>query len=357
MSRPGRGLGWLALLVPAGATAQTPQPATRLDGFVDFYYAFDFNRPLDRNRAFTTQPLRHNEFNVNLALLRARYTGERARANVTLATGTYVQANYAAEPQLLQHILEAWGGIALGSKTWLDAGVLPSHIGFESTVSASDWTVSRSLMADYSPFFETGARLTVQASTKLTAAVLVLNGWQNIHETNNAKSVGVQLTYQASPKLLLNYSNYIGNEAADAEGSTLPPRQLRYFQDTYAQITASDHVSVAGVFDFGTQERPSGGNAQWYGAALLGHVTLSPTWAAGLRAEYFHDPDQVVVSTGGANGFVTSGGSVNLDHSPSSNVLLRVEARLFGSDARVWPGHNGPGRRDGFLLSSLAITL
>src|SRR5690606_6742924 len=39
----------------------------RFGAFVDGYYAWDFNRPRALDRAYTTQPARHNEFNVNLA--------------------------------------------------------------------------------------------------------------------------------------------------------------------------------------------------------------------------------------------------------------------------------------------------
>jgi hypothetical protein len=42
---------------------------------------------------------------------------------------------------------------------WLDAGIMPSHIGFESAVSADCWTLTRSLLAENSPYYETGIKL------------------------------------------------------------------------------------------------------------------------------------------------------------------------------------------------------
>ena len=65
------------LLIPALVAAQSAPaapdttPKITFGGFVDGYDAFDFNRPATFDRSFTTQPARHNEFNVNLAYTRS----------------------------------------------------------------------------------------------------------------------------------------------------------------------------------------------------------------------------------------------------------------------------------------------
>src|ERR1700674_414267 len=48
-------------------------------GFVDSYYAYDFGRPVNFDRPFTTQAVRHNEFNANLVWLEAKVSGPRVR--------------------------------------------------------------------------------------------------------------------------------------------------------------------------------------------------------------------------------------------------------------------------------------
>jgi hypothetical protein len=53
-----------------GAFAQADSVArTTVSGFVDVYYAYAFSRPPSRERSYTTQPLRHHEFNLNLAMI------------------------------------------------------------------------------------------------------------------------------------------------------------------------------------------------------------------------------------------------------------------------------------------------
>jgi hypothetical protein len=77
-------------------------------GFAGTYYSFDLNKPSNNNRpAFLHSHNRHNEFNVNLAFAKASYNAERTRANVAIAVGTYMNANYTAEPGVLRNIYEA----------------------------------------------------------------------------------------------------------------------------------------------------------------------------------------------------------------------------------------------------------
>ncbi len=138
-------------------------PRLNISGFADVFYVYDFNQPQGTERqAFLFNHNRHNEFNLNLGLVKLDVDHSKYRANFALQTGTYANDNYAAEPGLLKNIFEANIGISLNNKNnlWLDAGVLPSHIGFESAISMDNMTLSRSLSAENSPYFLTGAKLT-----------------------------------------------------------------------------------------------------------------------------------------------------------------------------------------------------
>ena len=75
---------------------------------------------------------RESEFNLNLGLIRLKYKNSDVRANISLGAGTYMQANYSNEPIGAQNIFEANVGAKISKKhnLWVDAGVLPSHIGF-----------------------------------------------------------------------------------------------------------------------------------------------------------------------------------------------------------------------------------
>src|SRR5678815_3307619 len=77
----------------ANLQSQT-SPALSFSGFVEGYYSYDLNQPENNTRpGFLYSHNRHNEFNINLAFIRGSYNIERARANLAVAVGTYMNAN------------------------------------------------------------------------------------------------------------------------------------------------------------------------------------------------------------------------------------------------------------------------
>ncbi len=208
-------------------------------GFLEAYYSYDFDNPDNHKRPFFLFSYnKHNEVNLNLGYIKAAYTSERVRGNLALMAGTYANANLSAESGVLKNIFEANGGIKISKDKdlWLDAGIFGSHIGFESAIGPSSWTLTRTILAENSPYYESGAKVSYTTSEgKWFISGLILNGWQHIErpEGNNTPAFGTQLTYKPSDKFLFNYSTFIGNDKPD------DAKQWRYFHDFYAvaQIT------------------------------------------------------------------------------------------------------------------------
>jgi hypothetical protein len=304
-----------------------------INGFVDTYYAFDATRPPDGERLFTTQPIRHDEFNVNLAWLGVTIARPRTRARFAMQAGTSVQANYAAEPRngatsgpgVSQFIQEAVVGYRLRNALWLDAGIYSSYIGLESWTSADNLTYTRSLVADYSPYYLSGAKLTWQATPKLAAQLHVTNGWQNISENNRSKAIGVRLDYAVSPSLALSYANFLGNERG--EGSA---RATRMFNQVMAKGRRG-RTEWQAQLDAGTE-----GGEQWYGAVAAARRSVTSRLALVARAERYADPDEVIVSTALPNGFVGNGGSIGVDVTLDDGLRWRSEARVIRADAALY---------------------
>ncbi len=150
--------------------------------FVESYYSYDFARPATHEKApFLYNYNRHNEVTINLTLASIAFYDGTKRANFALMAGTYPQYNLAAEPELLRPVYEANAGVKLAKKKelWLDAGILPSHIGFESAISKDCWALTRSLVAENSPYYEAGVRTSYKtANQKWYVAILWLNGGQ-----------------------------------------------------------------------------------------------------------------------------------------------------------------------------------
>ena len=339
-------------------------PKITFGAFVDGYYAWDFNRPFNFDRAFTTQPARHAEFNINLAFVEAKLTAPRYRGRLAVQYGTSVQANYAGEPTIgrisgpsvSQYIQEATIGYALSPKLWVDGGIFYAHTGFEGWVSRDNLTYTRSLVGDFSPYYETGVKLTWQATPSLVAQLDVVNGWQIISNENQSPSAGVRFDYTVNPKVTVSYDNFIGNVAADSS-----PTQLRFYNDFILQVTPSEKWNFAAVFDIGTQSHTTdhGGTATWYGTTIIGKYHFTPRVAVVGRVERYADPDQAIIITGLSAPFKTNGASLGVDVAPVPALLWRTEIRGFFSSDRVWPTHDEGrfDRNDGVVVTSLALTL
>jgi hypothetical protein len=381
----------LALALPRGAGAQVTQPdtsvkATKSDtsakaaqpdtsikvtfgGFVDGYYAWDFDRPptIDRSFAggapFMTQPSRHNEFNVNLAYIDVKLGGPTVRGRLALQAGTSVQSNYAGEatigqisgPSLARLMQEAFGGVKLGDSLWVDGGIFFSHLGMEGWISRDNPTYTRSLVAEYSPYYQSGVRFIYTGLPQLTAQLDVVNGWQNISENNSGKGAGVRLDYTPATGATLSYYNFFSDEAGN---------RLRTFNGIGGKYAAG-RLILLGEADVGTQSKSAAdsGTATWWGFQATARVQVAPIVGISARVERYSDPDQVLVVTGSFEGLPNpalqaNGGSIGVDVAPQSRALWRTEVRGFRNQNAVFPDGTEPVRRkqDGFIVTSLAVT-
>jgi putative OmpL-like beta-barrel porin-2 len=337
--------------------------------FVDVYYAYDAGRPVSFDRVFTTQAARHNEFNLNLAYIAATLTEERVRGRLAVQAGTSVQVNYAAEPAigavsggtLSRHIQEATIGARLAPSLWVDGGIYFSYIGLEGWISRDNPTYTRSLVADYTPYYLSGVHFTWQPRSgtaadrgaprppPLTIQVHVMNGWQNISENNASKAIGVRVDWQVSPPVTLAYGSFFGNERPVGT-----PTKTRAFQQVMAKADVGGGVSLQGQADYGREA-----GRDWFGAVLVGRKALSTAVAVAVRVERYSDPDQIIVVTGTTAGLVTNGGSLGLDVAGRDGLLWRTEVRGLRARAPLFPSRGLPNasRDDLLIVTSLALTL
>ncbi|WP_303311621.1 porin [Hymenobacter sp. BT730] len=341
--------------VTAPSAANSVNPVT-IWGFADVYYGYDFPGRSQQRPAFLYSHNRANEFALNNGLIGLRYQDERARGAVTLHTGTYVGANYASEPEVLRHVYEGYVGFRPTQNTWLDLGIFNSHIGFESALSKDNWTLTRSLAAENSPYYEAGARFTYEASPKLTLTGLVLNGWQNLRDNNRGKALGTQLQWRPTEKLLLNSSTFFGNEQPQDSS-----RRRRYFHDFYVSYTATKKLSLTGIFDVGAQQAPGRRADVWHTAAVLARYQFTEKWVGAARAEYYQAAHGIIIQNirplGSENLFRVAGASLNLDYAHSSHVVARVEGRvLHGREQLFATDDAGMARTYGNITSSIAVS-
>jgi hypothetical protein len=331
-------------------------PSVSISGFMDVFYVYDFGRPNTALRqSFFYNHNRHNEFNLNLGYIKCNVIHSRYRASLGLQAGTYVNDNYTNEPGVLKNIQEANIGISLAKNNnlWLDVGIFPSHIGFESAVSIENWTLTRSVLAENSPYFLSGAKLTYQPSEHLTLVALVINGWQRIQrlQGNQLLSFGTQITYSPNNKFSFNWSTFIGTDDPDIQ------RRMRYFNNFYTQCNISKKIDFITGFDIGMQQKIRGSSAynMWFSPVLILRYTMNENWKSALRVEYYQDKAGVIVYSGTPNGFNTSGVSWNVDYFPESHIAFRLEGRWLGSKDNIFVYQDKIKTNNFFISSSVAL--
>ncbi|ANH80809.1 hypothetical protein A8C56_07300 [Niabella ginsenosidivorans] len=350
----------VALLSTRALWAQndsTAQHSLSISGYADVYYAYDFNKPANHIIApFLYNYNRHNTFNVNLAMIKASYNRERVRGNIALMAGTYTNDNMTNEKGALKNIYEADAGVKIvkNKNLWIDAGILPSHIGWESAIGKDGPTLTRSIAAENSPYFETGARLSYTTDNgKWYIAALALNGWQRIErpDGNNSIAFGHQVIFKPNASITINSSSFIGNDKPDSI------RQMRYFHDLYGQLQLSKHFALTLGLDAGAEQQFKNSDRYntWYSAVAIAAYTLN-NWNIALRGEYYQDPRGVIIPVATANGFKTWGYSLNVDRRITGNFLWRVEARAFNSKDKLFLQNNQPTYNKFLITSSLAFS-
>ncbi len=334
----------LGLIMVLGCNAWAQQdtvsnkPQIKFSGFTGIYYGYDFGKPDNHERPnFIYNHKRTNELNVNLAYLKGTVLASNYRINLALMAGTYAQYNLQHEEGLLRNIYEANAGFKLSQKhnLWFDAGVFASHIGFESAESSLCWTLTRSIIAENTPYYEAGAKLTyISKNEKWLLSALYLNGWQRITKPdgNNTPAFGTQVTWTPNKRVTVNSGTFVGNDKPDST------RQMRYFSNLYGIFKLTDKLGLIADFDIGYEQKSKGSSDYngWYSGAAIVRYAFTEKWALAARAEYYDDQSGVIIKTNTPNGFKTSGYSLNLDYRVNKFMVVRLEGKMYNSKDKVF---------------------
>ena len=237
----------------------------------------------------------------------------------------------------------------------MDAGIFASHIGFESAIGKDCWSLTRSILADNSPYYESGVKISYNSDNgKLFLSSLFLNGWQRMQriDGNNTPAFGHQLTYKPSAKVTLNSSSFIGSDTPDST------KRMRYFHNFYGIFQLNDKVGLTLGFDIGTQQKAKGSSEYdvWYSPVAILKYSPSNKMNVAIRGEYYSDKNQVIVATGTPNGFQTWGYSVNFDYVITDNLMWRVEGRGLNNKDQSFVNDNKPSSQNYFMTTALAFS-
>ena len=330
-----------------------------LSAYIDAYYGSASKKTSEKYIPYMVSSNRAGEFNINLAYIDLRYTDHNFRARFAPGVGTYMNTNYAAEQGTLKNVVEASAGFKL-SKTkeiWLDGGVIGSPYTNESAFSKDHLMYTRSLAPEYVPYYLSGIKLSIPLSRKFMFYAYLLNGWQQIQDVNNKKSLGTQVEYRPNDRNLFNWNTYIGDER-----STISPTfRMRYFTDFYWIYNPDGKFSMTSCAYLGNQKtvlQDRKKDNYWWQANLIGRYRFNQVWSLSGRFEYFNDPSNIqLVNLGDVTDkFKIWSAGLCLNVKVREGAMLRFEGRHFGSKDKIFPNEDGVNRNNNtWLVSNMTV--
>lgn len=310
-------------------------PVITLSGYTDVYYA-TFSHKLEPNelQPFTTVSPRSKRFGLNVAQLTVNYTAEKIRGTVTLHYGDIAEATWSSTFRMVQ---EANVGFRLLDHLWLDAGFFTTHIGTESFLPKNDFLSSTAVATYNEPFFQSGARLSYEGSDIFTAQLHVVSGYNLFLDVNDAKSIGVLLSYAPDDYMSITYTNLYGRESLD----DAPIKQFRFYQNLFFNLNPIDKLFLVLGGDLGTQTNSSLADSDeiaiMFNVLATVRYQFTSQYALTIRGEIFQDEYGFISGTfinahNVLQGLELTGITLGAEYKPTNNAYIRIEGRNLSTD-------------------------
>ena len=327
-----------AIALLAQAAAASEPAALQLHGSVDVFYALNTSRPFDGASFIPgtgTTAHRANELNLNAAAVDLALDPRPVGFHLTLAFGSGPEVLHSGERTGSATSHEIWRSVYQAGVSWnapigrglrLEAGIYPSHIGYESFFSKDNWNYTRGWMGEFSPYYQAGVKASYSFDEHWSAQIHFLNGWQVIGDNNRAKAVGTQIAW-TSDRATVAFNTFAGPELPGDDS------HWRLFGDLTAQLKATAWLSLGATADLGWQDRPQNA-ALWHAAAMFARAALSSFAAIAIRAEYYDDRDGFF---SGASQVLREG-TLTLELRPAAQLIVKLEARHDIAGAAIFTG-------------------
>ena len=301
---------------------------TEVSGLVDGYYLWNANEEPPRLRNFDVN---HNSFSLSYAEIAfGKQVSETSRGGfrVDFGAGDTADMVNAFEPGgegYLKYVQQAYVSYLApaGSGLTIDFGKFVTPAGAEVIESKDNFNYSRGLLFSLAiPYYHTGLRVGYAVNDQVSVTGFLVNGWNNVVENNDSKTVGVSLALKPTSKLGVTANYLVGDEFDEEDnGGT------RNLVDVVVSYAATERFSVLGNVDYGTDSLEELDGA-WYGVALGAKYQVSEALAVAPRYEIFWDND------GFATGLPQTLQEMTMtaEYKAFGGLITRVEFRTDFSD-------------------------
>jgi hypothetical protein len=343
--------------LPADPTPLTPFPAAEPEsalkvsptGYIEAYYAYNFNHPSNGITNYRGYDNRHNTFTLQNAALGASFEAGRVGGKVMLQIGSVSSTYYSGEPTvpgaggangsspaLWRYLQEAYVTYKARCGVLVTAGVMASPIGMQSFAVKDQWAWSRSNLGYALPKYHTGVKATYELTERLSATVGVFNGWNSILDDNDGKSVEGHVTYRVPDRLLVQVLYFGGVErpAGAPEG-----QYWRHHFDAVGQVELTSWLQARAQADYGFEPNRFG-TASWAAGELALRAKATKWLSFTVRGDRFHE--NLATTDGRSTPLFWEGikwvssGTATAEVRAHENLAVRLEFRHDASEAPLY---------------------
>jgi hypothetical protein len=218
----------------------------------------------------------------------------------------------------------------LGKGLRIDFGKFVTYFGAEMIEARDNPNYSRSFLFNYAiPFTHTGFKVSYPISDMFSGSLYLVNGWDDTEDNNKGKSVGLSLGVTPMEQLSMLFNFMYGPEKPDNN------HDQRFLFDWVGTVKPMKDLSFILNADYATEQHSAsdGGEAKWYGWAIIAKYDFNDWFSLALRGEYFNDQDGVRTGTAQRVKEFT----FTPQFTVAKNLLVRPEYRHDWSNASVFP--------------------
>lgn len=271
-------------------TAETPEKAFTISGYVDAYYRFNFSNPrkeqetFNNNTSFTNS---HNSFELGMASVKLEHSFGKVGAVVDLGFGKRAEEFSYADDKTMAAIKQAYVTYAPTDNLKFSAGSWATHVGYELVDPYLNRNYSMSYMFSYGPFAHTGVKADLTAGK--SGFMLGVANPTDLKSANFARKFLLG-QYSYSGDVIKFYLNYQGGTSDGEDDADTKIQQ----GDVVITAAVSDKFSVGyngtlqSVKVRGIDKKFSD-SEKWWGSALYLNVDPTSTFGLTLRGEYFNN--------------------------------------------------------------------
>ena len=307
----------VALFTFSGTTVQAQEaPTFSVSGTVDTYYRSTEYKP---GTSFADL----NGFALGMANIVLSYEGEKSGFVADLVygpRGADAVFNSAGSSSIVNQLYVYYN---VSDSFTLTLGNFNTFLGYEVISPAGNFNYSTSYMFSNGPFSHTGLKADIALSDNASLMLGVLNST----DYTESQPVGDDYMFGAQLGLYGQYINFLTGGATNI-----------------SQIDFTGGIDISDSFFLGVNATSyEDDGAEWSGVALYPQVTMSDSFALGLRGESFDIKDTNTYTSLTLTGSYTSG-----------NLTLKPEIRIDSADEQVsaWSA-NGTDSLSSFVLAAI----